>query len=514
MCKSWTNCVKTIGNEHDKPTTEKRKMNDLEYIIKNIRAGKAPKQVGFVSGIFNTLHIGHLRMLKFARANCDILVVNVFPDDFPGSVSAASERIESIRALEFVDYSFCSSKTLQEILEQLRPDIVFKGQEHSDRFNEEASVLEKIGGKIVFSSGSSSHYSDEVLDRKKTPKADEIGQEFRERHNIEIGEIREIINKFDKLKITVIGDVIVDDYILVDPIGLSREEPVVVFSKNKSQLFLGGAGIVAAHAASLGADVKFYSVVGDDETADFARQKLQDFKVNYSLFSDESRSTTLKQKFKSKGKTVFRINEVNSHFINDLCIEKILYDIHNSIDETDAIIFSDFNYGCLPQKLVDSVTEIALNHNVSLFSDSQISSQQGDIARFKNTLLTTPTEHEIRASLGDSESGLVTLANKLIEKNNTKNVIITLGSEGLLIHSPNALEKGELQTDKIPALSHSSVDTAGCGDVFLVGTALSMCVGANIWLSAYIGSLCASKHANLIGNLPINKSSIFSASAS
>lgn len=483
-------------------------MDDLETIIQNIKTNHTSKQIGFVSGIFNILHVGHLRMLKFAREHCDILIVNIHNDDTPGCVSSSSERIENIRALDFIDYCFCSSKKVTEVLEQLRPDIVFKGQEHYDRYNEEASVIENIGGKIIFSSGSSSHYSDEILDRRELKLNEDRGHKFRKRHNIEFDQIEKIMKKFNELKVVVIGDLIVDDYITVDPMGLSREEPVVVFSKTKSQLFLGGAGIVASHAASLGADVNFFSVVGDDKTASFARQKLSEYNVKSFLYTDESRSTTVKQKYKSKGKTVFRINDVNSHFIDDSCVEAILDQIKSSIEDTDAIIFSDFNYGCLPQKLIDAVTLIATKNDVHLFSDSQISSQQGNIARFKNTLLTTPTEYEIRASFGDSESGLVVLANKLIEKSKPENVLITLGSDGLLVHSPNVSDKSELQTDRIPALSPSSVDTSGCGDVLLVGTALSLCAGANIWVSAYVGSLCAAKHVNLMGNLPIEKISI------
>ena len=67
------------------------------------------------------------------------------------------------------------------------------------------------------------------------------------------------------------GDVIADEYISCDPLGMSEEDPTIVVTPISSKTFIGGAAIVAAHAASLGAQVQFFSVVGDDQTATFCR---------------------------------------------------------------------------------------------------------------------------------------------------------------------------------------------------------------------------------------------------
>ena len=66
------------------------------------------------------------------------------------------------------------------------------------------------------------------------------------------------------------------------------------------------------------------------------------------------------------------------------------------IKKLDLIIFSDFNYGFLPQKLVERVIKLAKENKTYLVADSQSSSQIGDIARFKNVNLITPTEHEAK----------------------------------------------------------------------------------------------------------------------
>jgi bifunctional ADP-heptose synthase (sugar kinase/adenylyltransferase) len=136
-----------------------------------------------------------------------------------------------------------------------------------------------------------------------------------------------------------------------------------------------------------------------------------------------------------------------------------------------------------------------------MVADSQSSSQFGDISRFKNMTLITPTEREARLGLRDFDSGLVVLANSLISNCNSKNTIITLGGEGVLISASDS-EEGYL-TDKIPAMNNSPKDVSGAGDCLLVTTSLALASNCNIWESAYLGSLAAACQVGRIGNIPI-----------
>ena len=87
--------------------------------------------------------------------------------------------------------------------------------------------------------------------------------------------------------------------------------------------------------------------------------------------------------------------------------------LKKSIADIDLLVFSDFNYGCLPQSLVDQIVLLAKSHKVMLAADSQSSSQIGDIARFKSMNLITPTEMEARISTRNKEDGLIIMAEKL-----------------------------------------------------------------------------------------------------
>ena len=173
------------------------------------------------------------------------------------------------------------------------------------------------------------------------------------------------------------------------------------------------------------------------------------------------------------------------------------------IDATDLIIFADFNYGCLPQTLVDAIVELCTAKGVPMVADSQSSSQVGDVSRFRNMLLLTPTEREARLALHDANSGLVVLAQAIQRRSGAKNVILTLGPEGVLIHA-NAHEAGNWLTDQLPAFETSPKDTAGAGDSFLTCVSLALLAGADIWQSAYLGSLAAACQVGRVGNLPLS----------
>ena len=113
-----------------------------------------------------------------------------------------------------------------------------------------------------------------------------------------------------------------------------------------------------------------------------------------------------------------------------------------------------------------------------MVADSRSSSQTGDISRFKDMMLLTPTEREARFAVSDFNSGLVVLAEKLRAKSRAKNIILTLGSEGLLAHAAQ-INNDEWMTDRLPALNTAPKDPAGAGSL-LTCVSMAMAVGADI----------------------------------
>jgi len=173
------------------------------------------------------------------------------------------------------------------------------------------------------------------------------------------------------------------------------------------------------------------------------------------------------------------------------------------LDKIDLLIFSDFNYGILPQHFVDCVVKKCKEKNIMMVADSQSSSQIGDVSRFNNMFFLTPTEREARLAVRDFESGLVVLAEKLRKKALAENILITLDKDGVLIHAGFAGSK-TFETDRLNAMNPVAIDPAGAGDSLLTCAALAAASGADIWQCAYLGSLSAACQVERTGNIPIS----------
>ena len=171
------------------------------------------------------------------------------------------------------------------------------------------------------------------------------------------------------------------------------------------------------------------------------------------------------------------------------------------INQIDLLVFSDFNYGCLPQSLVDEITVLCKRNNVIMAADSQSSSQVGDVARYKNMDLITPTEHEARISTRNKEAGLVVLAEQLRKSASARNVLLKLGGDGLLIHASNGCN--QWITDQVGALNRNAKDVSGAGDSLLITSAMSLACNGSIWEAAALGSIAAAIQVGRVGNVPL-----------
>lgn len=473
------------------------------------------RNIVFVSGYFNIVHPGHLRLLRFAAECGDYLVVGVYDDASGNSLLDQNMRLEGVSAISLVNHAVVLEDKTEDFIKALKPKFVVKGREHEHGYNAEADAVASYGGKLLFGSGDMSFSLSELLQdesQRLVLSAFKTHDALMKRRNITWPDLNAVLQKFKDLNVLVIGDVIVDEYINCESLGMSQEDPTLVVTPIRTDRYLGGAGIVAAHASNLGARVAFFSVTGSNGLSGFVREKLEKYSVNGFLYRDESRPTILKQRFRSHGKTLLRVNHLRQHPISKEIQKNIWNDLISIIDGQDLIIFSDFNYGCLPQPLVNKIIQRAREKGVMMVADSQSSSQIGDVSRFTDMMLLTPTEREARLALKDFESGLVVLAEKLREKASAQNVFITLNEEGMLIHAGSGDRAGREEkfiTDRIAAMNTNPVDPAGAGDSLLTCSALALASGSDIWQGAYLGSVAAACQVGRNGNIPLSVSDLY-----
>jgi len=470
----------------------------------------------FCFGHFNVIHPGHLRFLQYAKSLGECLIVGVLQDsDLDQSQIAylynQEERAKGVAALESVDLTVVVDKnTVSELMKIISPSVCLLGKEFEG--SDDSNILEIIhsvksnGGKILYSSGDI-HYAkvglkDEYLRDIEQSKLIEFTKSCR--HNgIDFKKLAEKTDLFDSQNIIVIGDAIVDQYVACDAVGMSAEAPVLVVKELESKEYIGGASIVASHVSKLGANCHFVSIVGDDDSGKFITLKLQNDNVNTHLFIDDTRPTTYKIRYLVENQKLFRVSRLKEHSISKELEDKIIDKVLELAENCDGIIFSDFVYGVITERLLNKVIQISLENNIKLFGDLQCSSQIGNVTKFRRFDLITPTEREARISLANHDSGIESIAHQLLDITQSKNLILKLGSGGFITYQKN--DKEYTHTQHYPALVSNPVDVAGAGDSLLASIAICLCARMPIIEASVIGACVAALAVQTVGNIAIPK---------
>lgn len=478
--------------------------------------GKRAKKITsvLVEGNFNVLHPGHIRLFRYAKELGERLIVAVRGDASrtPGIFIPERHRLEGVQLNSYVDEAFILDGRIEDYIRKSKPDIVLRGKEHEQEASRLSEIVAEYGGKLIFDSGDatiSTPEFDRYMQALDINNSDSTAvREYCKRQGLDPSNNKNIISGFRKLKVLVIGDVIVDEYINCDPVGLSQEDPTIVVTPIESEKFVGGAAIVAAHAASVGAEVYLYSVVGSDYSGKFLAERMRDLGVQANIIRDETRPTTTKRRYRCKSKTLLRVSRFHSNSLSQSVQRKLLDKMKKMIKKADLIIFSDFNYGVCTDNVIQCVINSVESSKAAIVADCQSSSQYGDVSKYKGVDILFPTEREARIAVRDFECGVAVLAEKLRAATNTRNLIIKFAEEGLMIYAGQPALSDNQFLDRLPALNKNPVDTAGAGDSLLVACSLSYAVSKNIWLSSLIGTYMASIQVGRLGNCPISSAEL------
>ena len=464
--------------------------------------------VVLVSGKFRVIHAGHMRLFRTATDYGHKLVVAL---DIAGLNTEEIHWRESIlRNVEYVDKVVEYDGDIEKVLLDVRPDIVIKGHEFRNNENLESKTLSSYGGKLVFTSGANFYSESDLISSNDTQFVENLAtmpQGFMSRNTITTDKLLKVINDFSKLRVCVIGDLIIDEYINCHPLGMSQEEPTVVVTPVDSRKYFGGAGIVAAHCKSLGAKTTFITATGQDETSKWAQEKASEYGLESLNVVDISRPTSLKQRYRSGTQTLLKISHLTQDFLDSEKELELIEKFSKLAGKLDVLILSDFSYGVLSPQIVEHVLAIASQHKIFVSADRQSSSQIGNLGKFRNIQLISATEREARLELKDNTSGLVVVAEGLRKELNSKNLLFKMGGDGVLISAQD--ENGKmLNTDEIVSINKNPVDTSGAGDSMLAGASLALASGATIYEAALIGSVLAGIQVGRLGNVPITQETV------
>ncbi len=471
-------------------------------------------------GHFNTIHPGHVRHFRTARGHGRPLVVALegdtqLPTPLRGNVFPEGERAQALAALNLVDYVvILDNGPLEDFVRQVDISALVLGREFEE--NRAAEVAPAVaaararGADVIYDAGETHYASAELLFDSLGDLERHRWQAFRQAlkvQDISLPEVLSAMSQGRKPNIMVIGDSIVDRYVACDPVGMSNEAPVVVVKEMETCDYVGGAGIVAAHVAALGAKSTFLSVVGNDGWASFTEERLRELGVEPLLLRDDSRPTTFKIRYLVDNQKLFRVSRLKEHSLPRQIEDQVVARLNERAHALDGILVSDFVYGSITPRVVEALRTVSEKHSIPLFGDLQCSSQVGSILKFKDFSLICPTEREARIALANHSDGLERIANLLIEKTHSANTILKLGGDGFIAYRGQQ-EEDLLRRQHFPALTANPVDVAGAGDALLAAMATGLVRGLSLMQASALACCVSAIAVQTVGNRPISLSQV------
>ena len=482
-------------------------IENLKKVILKLKIKR--KKIVLCHGVFDLLHIGHIKHFKEAKELGDILVVTITPDRFvnkgPGKPFFKEQlRLEAIAALKDVDFvSLNTSSTAIIPIRKLKPDIYCKGSDYKDHTNDisgqiknEIISVKKIGGKIVytdditFSSGKLvNKYSNIYTDKQKS-LISRIKKKFK------FLQIKKLIENFKKIKVLVIGETIIDQYVFCEALGKSGKEPVLAFRDLDTEEYLGGAAALSRHISSFCDKISLLSMVG--EKGDYLKKiksKLPK-NINFKYIKKKNSPTILKRRFldhvsKNKVLGVYKINDEILTKKQDRLFCNIL---KNILPKYDLVIVSDYGHGFISNKAASLICKyskyLALNAQINAANIGYHS-----MRNYKNIDCVIINDREIHHEMRDRDSKIEPLMKKLSLKQNIENLIVTRGNMGAVLYNR--------KTNKFNlcgAYTSTAVDKIGAGDAMLSIIALCLKCRFDKEVALLIASLAAAKSVETIGN--------------
>ncbi len=310
------------------------------------------------------------------------------------------------------------------------------------------------------------------------------------------------LDKLAGLRVHVVGDTIVDTLTQTTLIGANAKTPTFSCRYEGRHDFVGGAGIVAKHLRAAGADVTFFTVLGDDALKDFVLEDLQEAGVEARAVIDPTRLTTNKNSFIAGGYRLLKVDTLDNRSVSEKILEELKEKISSS--DGDAIVFSDFRHGIFSRETIPTLVD-AIPERVFRVGDSQVASRWGNILDFSDFDLITPNEKEARFALGDQDTVIRPLGSELYRQARCKTLILKMGERGLItFRAPVTESPVSREVIVMDSFAGHVVDTVGAGDALLAYATLAMKATGNDVIASILGSLAAGVECEKDGNIPVS----------
>ncbi|MCK4936009.1 MAG: D-glycero-beta-D-manno-heptose-7-phosphate kinase [Elusimicrobiales bacterium] len=320
--------------------------------------------------------------------------------------------------------------------------------------------------------------------------------------------LKKIIKKFSKIKITVIGETMLDRFIKGSVSRISPEAPVPIVKIKEEKIIPGGAGNVANNLIELGADVSLISLIGLDEAGRKLIAINKERKINISgLIQSKAVKTIEKNRIIAEHQQIVRFDMDPLNFKLSKTMESKLLDaLKNDLKNgAKAVIISDYGKGIFTPAMISKTIALCARFKVPVCIDPKVE----HFGKYKKVTCITPNTNEafsgMRQIPKSSQEEIIALGKKIIKKLKLKSLLITQGENGMTLFN-NTLKK--LRIKHIPTQTKEVFDVTGAGDTVISVFTLSIAAKASFENAAEIANIAGQIVVSKLGTATVNQKEI------
>lgn len=309
-----------------------------------------------------------------------------------------------------------------------------------------------------------------------------------------------IEENFLQTQIMVIGDLMVDEYVLGSVTRISPEAPIPVLNYKQQKRIAGGASNVAFNMASLGSKVMIAGVLGNDDAGAWLKEHMTNYGINVDgLVEENERPTTVKRRFATKNQQLLRVDIEETRAIHADTEQRILNILQKSIGNINAVVLSDYQKGMFTNsKFVREVISICRRNDVIITIDSK----SNDIEAFEGATFVKPNNLELEKAVGIKivdEKTLDEAGECYLKRSGAQALMVTRGAMGISLFLDGKERKD------FPSKAVQVYDVTGAGDTVISTVTLGMSAGLSIEESIVLGNIAAGSVISKVGTAPVER---------
>jgi rfaE bifunctional protein kinase chain/domain len=295
--------------------------------------------------------------------------------------------------------------------------------------------------------------------------------------------VLQLIQKMKESRVVVVGDIMLDRYLVGETERLSPEAPVPVVTVRERHAALGGAANVAANVAALGARCLLVGTVGDDNDGAAIRQELAVARLgDRFVLTIAGRPTTSKTRIIARSQQIVRIDDEVDTLLDGQDLERLVRVARDALADADALLLEDYNKGALPPALIAAVMEVARHRGIPIVVDPKFR----QFFEYAGATVFKPNRRELESALGaavDLQNG--NALPEVLARLKVDNLLVTLGAEGMVL----VMKDGS--STHFPSIARDIYDVSGAGDTVTAWMGTALAAGASVRESAQLANYAA-----------------------